>query len=112
MNENINLKKKLLESAAVAVFAQETQGLAHTQIEKLANLAEGMEYDSADQFRNKIQILKESYFGNGHASSQSAPVAMPRVSRKLDILDTASEPEMINEGMDIYRKAISRHLKK
>lgn len=112
MNENINLKKKLLESAAVAVFAQETQGLAHTQIEKLANLAEGMEYDSADQFRNKIQILKESYFGNGHASSQSAPVAMPRVSRKLDILDTSSEPEMINEGMDIYRKAISRHLKK
>jgi len=112
MNENINLKKKLLESAAVAVFAQETQGLAHTQIEKLANLAEGMEYDSADQFRNKIQILKESYFGNGHVSSQSAPVAMPRVSRKLDILDTSSEPEMINEGMDIYRKAISRHLKK
>jgi hypothetical protein len=113
MNENINLKKKLLESAAVAVFAQETQGLAHTQIEKLANLAEGMEYDSADQFRNKIQILKESYFGNGHVSSQATPVAMPRVSRKVDILDTASEPEMIVEGhMDVYRKAISRHIKK
>lgn len=113
MNENINLKKKLLESAAVAVFAQETQGLAHTQIEKLANLAEGMEYDSADQFRNKIQILKESYFGNGHVSQQSAPVALPRVSRTVDILDTASEPEMIVEGnMDVYRKAISRHLKK
>jgi len=113
MNENINLKKKLLESAAVAVFAQETQGLAHTQIEKLANLAEGMEYDSADQFRNKIQILKESYFGNGHVSQQSAPVALPRVSRTVDILDTASEPEMIVEGhMDVYRKAISRHIKK
>jgi len=113
MNENINLKKKLLESAAVAVFAQETQGLAHTQIEKLANLAEGMEYDSPDQFRNKIQILKESYFGNGHVSSQATPVAMPRVSKKVDILDTASEPEMIVEGhMDVYRKAISRHIKK
>ena len=98
MNENISLKKRLLESAAVSVFAQETQGLAQTQIEKLANLAEGLEYENTDQFRNKIQILKESYFGNGNT--------------KVDILDTASEPEMINEGMDIYRKAISRHIKK
>ena len=112
MNENINLKKKLLESAAVAVFAQETQGLAHTQIEKLANLAEGMEYDSADQFRNKIQILKESYFSNGHVSYQSAPVASPRVSKHVDMLDTTSEPEIINEEMNIYKRAISRHIKK
>ena len=59
MNENISLKKRLLESAAVSVFAQETQGLAQTQIEKLANLAEGLEYENTDQFRNKIQILKE-----------------------------------------------------
>jgi len=112
MNENISLKKKLLESAAVSVFAQETQGLAQTQIEKLANLAEGLEYENTDQFRNKIQILKESYFGNGNAQIQSAPVSMPRFAPKMDILDTASEPEMINEGMDIYRKAISRHIKK
>ena len=112
MNENISLKKRLLESAAVSVFAQETQGLAQTQIEKLANLAEGLEYENTDQFRNKIQILKESYFGNGNTQIQSAPVSMPRFAPKVDILDTASEPEMINEGMDIYRKAISRHIKK
>ena len=112
MNENISLKKRLLESAAVSVFAQETQGLAQTQIEKLANLAEGLEYENTDQFRNKIQILKESYFGNGNTQIQSAPVSMPRFAPKVDILDTASEPEMINEGMDIYRRAISRHIKK
>ena len=112
MNENIALRKKLLESAAVSVFAQETQGLAQTQIEKLANLAEGIEFDDAEQFRGKIQILKESYFGNGHAQMQSAPASMPRFAQKVDILDTASEPEMITEGMDIYKKAISRHLKK
>jgi hypothetical protein len=112
MNENIALRKKLLESAAVTVFAQETQGLAQTQIEKLANLAEGIEFDDAEQFRGKIQILKESYFGNGNSQPQSAPVSMPRFSQKVDILDTASEPELISEGMDIYKKAISRHLKK
>ena len=112
MNENIALRKKLLESAAVSVFAQETQGLAQTQVEKLANLAEGIEYDDVEQFRGKIQILKESYFGNGNTQPQSAQAAMPRFAPKVDILDTASEPEMINEGMDIYRRAISRHIKK
>jgi len=112
MNENIALRKKLLESAAVTVFAQETQGLAQTQVEKLANLAEGIEFDDVEQFRGKIQILKESYFGNRNIQPQSSPVPMPRFAQKVDILDTASEPEMINEGMDIYKRAISRHLKK
>jgi hypothetical protein len=38
---------------------------------------------------------------------------MPSSSRAIDILDTSSEPEVLSEGsMDIYRKAISRHLKK
>jgi 16S rRNA C967 or C1407 C5-methylase (RsmB/RsmF family) len=112
MNENIDLRKKLLESAAVSVFAQETRGLAQTQVEKLANLAEGIEYDDVEQFRGKIQILKESYFGNGNVQPQSAQAAMPRFAPKVDILDTSSEPEMISEGMDIYRRAISRHIKK
>jgi hypothetical protein len=60
MNENIKLRKGLLESAAVNVFAQETQGLAATQVEKLASLAEGLEYESPEQYRQKLQILKES----------------------------------------------------
>ena len=77
MNENIALRKKLLESAAVTVFAQETQGLAQTQVEKLANLAEGIEFDDVEQFRGKIQILKESYFGNRNIQPQSSPVPMP-----------------------------------
>ncbi len=112
VNENITLRKKLIESAAVSVFAQETQGLAQTQVEKLANLAESIEYDDAEQFRAKIQILKESYFGNRNTNQQSTQVSMPRFAPKMDILDTASEPEMINEGMDIYKRAISRHIKK
>jgi len=111
MNENIKLKKNLLESHAINIFAQETHGLAATQVEKLASLAEGLEYENPEQFRNKLQILKESYF------SAPAPQA-PRPSfksapRVLDILDTSSEPETLTEGvMNIYSKALSRHLKK
>ena len=113
INENVKLRKSLLESHAVNIFAQETHGLAATQIEKLASLAEGLEYENPEQFRNKLQILKESYF--------AAPVQQPAFQaptfrsqpRVLDILDTSSEPETLTEGvMDIYSKALSRHLKK
>ena len=113
INENVNLRKNLLESYAVNIFAQETHGLAATQVEKLASLAEGLEYENPEQFRNKLQILKESYF--------AAPVQQPAFQaptfrsqpRVLDILDTSSEPETLTEGvMDIYSKALSRHLKK
>jgi len=113
VNENITLRKKLLESNAIAVFAQETQGMAQTQIEKLASLAEGIEFDNADQFRSKIVVLRESYFGNNSSNHQAPVSQMPRYTQKMDILDTSTEPEVITEGtMDFYRKAISRHLKK
>lgn len=113
MNENIKLKKGLLESTAVNIFARETQGLAATQVEKLASLAEGLEYESPEQFRNKLQILKESYF----AAPAQQPVAQAQSLRShprvLDILDTSTEPETLTEGvMDVYTKALSRHLKK
>jgi hypothetical protein len=111
MNENIKLKKGLLESAAVNVFAQETHGLAATQIEKLASLAEGIEYDSPEQFRQKLNILKESYFAA--PAPQAAQNTVRNMPRVLDILDTSSEPETLTEGvMDVYSKALSRHLKK
>jgi len=113
MNENIKLKKGLLESTAVNIFARETQGLAATQVEKLASLAEGLEYESPEQFRNKLQILKESYF----AAPAQQPVAQAQSLRShprvLDILDTSTQPETLTEGvMDVYSKALSRHLKK
>lgn len=113
MNENIKLRKGLLESAAVNVFAQETQGLAATQVEKLASLAEGLEYESPEQFRQKLQILKESYFATPAYQPVAQAPSFRSQPRVLDILDTSSEPETLTEGvMDIYSKALSRHLKK
>ncbi|AFD02724.1 gp22 scaffold prohead core protein [Synechococcus phage S-MbCM6] len=37
-------------------------GLAETQKEKLASLAEGVEFETEEDFRNKVETIKESYF--------------------------------------------------
>ena len=112
INENVKLRKNLLESHAINIFAQETHGLAATQVEKLASLAEGLDYENPEQFRNKLQILKESYFAAPQQPAIQAP-SFRQQPRVLDILDTSSEPETLTEGvMNVYTRALSRHLKK
>jgi hypothetical protein len=112
INENVSLRKKLLDTAAIAVFAEETAGLAATQVDKLANLAEGVEFDNADEFRRKLRVIKESFFAR---PVQVQPQALPRiqsVNRAIDILETSTVPETLTEStVNVYANAISRHLK-
>jgi hypothetical protein len=112
IHENVSLRKKLLDTAAIAVFAEETAGLASTQIDKLANLAEGVEFDNANEFRRKLRVIKESFFAR---PVQYVPQPLPRiqsVNRAIDILETSSVPETLTEStVNAYANAISRHLK-
>jgi len=40
-------------------------GLADTEVEKLRALSEGIDFDTVGQFKQKLSVIKESYFGNG-----------------------------------------------
>jgi hypothetical protein len=48
-------------------------GLAETQKEKLASLAEGVEFENEADFRKKIETIKESYFTRKVAESSVDP---------------------------------------
>jgi hypothetical protein len=43
-------------------FAEMTEGLAETQVEKLRTLVEGVSYDSANDYKKKLGMIKETYF--------------------------------------------------
>jgi|TARA_B100000085_G_scaffold199506_1_gene183043 nucleoid DNA-binding protein len=64
IDKNISLNKRLAESVAEGIFDQVSEGLADTQKEKLASLAEGVEFESEVEYREKLETLKESYFPN------------------------------------------------
>jgi hypothetical protein len=53
---------KLGETTAEGIFAQVSEGLALTQKEKLASLAEGVEFEGEESYRDKLATLRESYF--------------------------------------------------
>ena len=59
---NVKLQNSLNETARKNILNTVSEGLADTQKEKLAALAEGVEFVSAEDFSRKVTTIKESYF--------------------------------------------------
>ena len=97
LQENINLRKEIVAHRCGEIFAEEAEGLTDIEVEKLASLSEGIEFETEDQYRDKVQVLRESYFNN-------APAMITE-----DIIETTDQ--QISEGgpMDRYTNVLSRH---
>ena len=107
IDRNVALNRRLAESNADGVFASVAEGLADTQKEKLATLAENVEFESDADYREKLETLKESYF----PSKTSAP---KNTSENLS--EEVSTDEVISEDvtprMQAYLDVLSRAVKK
>jgi hypothetical protein len=63
IERNVSLNHRLAESVADGIVSEVAEGLALSQKEKLAQLAESVEFESEESYREKLVTLKESYFG-------------------------------------------------
>jgi uncharacterized protein YdcH (DUF465 family) len=82
MKQNMELKNEITAHLCAEAFVSETSGLAATQVEKLAKLSEGIEFDTVDQYRQKVALLRESYF-NRNAPVASSQVSVPQTQQSL-----------------------------
>ena len=107
IDRNVALNRRLAESNKDGIFATVSEGLADTQKEKLATLAENVEFESDTDYREKLETLKESYF----PSKTSAP---KNTSENLS--EEVSTDEVIQEDttprMQAYLDVLSRAVKK
>jgi hypothetical protein len=62
IDANVQLNKQLGDYIKMEIVNECAAGLAETQKEKLASLAEGVEFETEEDFRNKVETIKESYF--------------------------------------------------
>tara|TARA_Y100000022_G_scaffold81349_1_gene70040 strand:+ start:1796 stop:2839 length:1044 start_codon:yes stop_codon:yes gene_type:complete len=62
IDANVQLNKKLGSYIKMEIVNECAAGLAETQKEKLASLAEGVEFETEEDFRSKVETIKESYF--------------------------------------------------
>lgn len=92
MSLNGNLNSFIKESIVTEV----SKGLADTQAEKFASLAEGVEFESEESFKSKLETIKENYF----------PKA--KVELKEDIA-TGEVASPVEGSMSAYVNAISRY---
>ena len=107
INKNVALNRRLAESTADGIFAAVTEGLADTQKEKLASLAENVEFESETDYREKLGTLKESYF----PSNTSAPTSTSEnLSEEVSTDEVISEE--VNPTMQAYLNTLSRAAKK
>ena len=72
IEKNIGLNKRLGESVASGILNDVSEGLAETQKEKLASLAEGVEFESEELYKEKLGTLRESYFSESKPAPQSS----------------------------------------
>ncbi len=97
IDKNINLNKRLAESVADGILESVSEGLASTQKEKLASLAESVEFDSENEYREKLETLKESYFSRSPAVKGSQET----LSEGVD-----STPTPVSSGMEAYLRTL------
>ena len=104
IEKNITLNARLSESAADGILNDVSEGLAQTQKEKLASLAESVEFESEEQYRGKLETLKESYFTQKNVSTTAKTETL---SEGVD-----SAPASTSGSMDAYMRALGSTLSK
>jgi len=92
---NMSLNGTIKTFVKESIVAEVSKGLADTQAEKFASLAEGVEFETEESFKSKLETIKESYF----------PKA--KVELKEDIA-TGEVASPVEGPMAAYVQAISR----
>jgi hypothetical protein len=106
IEKNIHLNKRLSEAVAEGIFDQVSEGLADTQKEKLASLAESVEFESESTYREKLETLKESYFPSRVASPSA------KTETLSEGVDVGSEYQSHSDTMNAYLRTLSAVAKK
>ena len=104
INEAIELRAKLEESAVEKMVESYSKGLTETQAEKLSTLAEGIEFSNVEEFEKKLKIVKENYFGGKAVLSEGLD--------SLDPIENETQSVKHDPSVSAYVDAISRSLRK
>jgi len=105
IKSNIALNQRLAESVADVIFSEVCEGLALSQKDKLASLAENVEFDSEDTYREKLVTLRKSYF------PENAGAQRDNSENISESTEDATQPE-VSGLMESYLDTLTRVSKK
>lgn len=108
LQENIEYKNEIIRGQARSAFLEATADMTRVDAERLASLAESIEFGNAEEFKSKVAILKENYL-------KAAPVASTQTEETAgNVLNESTNNPVADstDPMSVYMNTLSRQLKK
>jgi len=104
IQRNVALNQRLAESVADVIFSEVCEGLALSQKDKLASLAENVEFDGENNYREKLVTLRESYFPSNAGTQRNHSENLSE--------STESVQQPVSGLMETYLQTLNRVSKK
>jgi hypothetical protein len=65
IDRGVSYAKALVESRKSELTREVCEGLTDTQVEKIKSLAESVEFSTEDEYKEKLETIRENYFPSG-----------------------------------------------
>ena len=91
IEENIQLKKAKGELVKESMIADIADGMTDTETEKFQSLVEDVEFSDEDSYKEKLQTIKESYFGATEVKTGEVLTEEGTTETPVDFSDTMSK---------------------
>jgi hypothetical protein len=98
IEKNVALNRRLAESVADVIFADVAEGLALSQKDKLASLAENVEFDGEANYREKLVTLRESYFPKNTGTQRDES---ENLAEEIDYTESISTSPLMENYLQI-----------
>jgi hypothetical protein len=83
MEENVQLRKAKGELVKESMIADIADGMTDTETEKFQSLVDDVEFSDEDSYKEKLQTIKESYFGTGKVETEETEVLTEEGSQEV-----------------------------
>ena len=102
MEENVQLKKAKGELVKESMIADVADGMTDTETEKFQSLVDDVEFSDEESYKEKLQTIKESYFGSDEVKAQDETLTE----------EGSEETQEVSGTMATYMSAIKKDNKR
>jgi hypothetical protein len=105
INKSLEMKNKISELERQQLVASMSEGLVDTDKERFLKLAEGVGFETNNEFRTKLETIRESYFGDSGKT-----ILNETIEDDMTVAENApsNEQETLTESMEAYSQMLSR----
>jgi len=97
----VEYKKALVEARKIEIAREACSGLTETQVEKIKSLAESVEFSTEEEYKEKLETIRENYFPSGVKKAD-----VEQLHEQVE--ETAEQPKVLDPFVAGVVNAISK----